>query len=90
MKSADDTAVAILGWLAGEPELLSRFLALTGTDPASLRKAIGEPGFMGGLVAFLMDHEPTLIAFCTATETAPEEVVRAHQAFSGPANFEDI
>ncbi|WOS63987.1 DUF3572 domain-containing protein [Sinorhizobium fredii] len=90
MKSADETAVAILGWLAGEPELLSRFLALTGTDAASLRKAVGDPGFMGGLVAFLMEHEPTLMAFCTATETAPEEVVRAHQAFSGPANFEDI
>ncbi|ASY55999.1 MULTISPECIES: DUF3572 domain-containing protein [Sinorhizobium] len=89
MKSADETAIAILGWLANEPELLSRFLALTGTDPVSLRKAVGDPAFMGGVVAFLMDHEPTLIAFCAATGTAPEDVVWAHQAFSGPAHFED-
>jgi len=87
MKSADDTAIAILTWLAGEPEFMSRFLALTGTDVASLRSAAGDPGFMGGLVAFLMDHEPTLMAFCTATETPPEEVVRAHHVFSGPRDY---
>jgi hypothetical protein len=89
MKSTDETAIAILSWLASEPELLSRFLALSGTDLGSLRKATGDPGFMGGLVAFLMDHEPTLMAFCAATQTPPEDVVRAYQAFSGPANFED-
>ncbi|MCA1366237.1 DUF3572 domain-containing protein [Bradyrhizobium sp. BRP14] len=87
MKSADDTAIAILTWLAGEPELMSRFLALTGTDVASLRSAAGDPGFMGGLVAFLMDHEPTLMAFCTATGISPEEVVRAHHVFSGPRDY---
>lgn len=89
MKSADEIAIDILSWLAGEPELLSRFLALTGTDPTALRNAIAEPGFMGGLVAFLMDHEPTLMAFCTATGTTPEDVVRAHMALSGHAGFED-
>ena len=89
MKSADDTAIAILTWLASEPELMSRFLALSGTDLASLRSAVGDPGFMGGLVAFLMDHEPTLMAFCTATQTSPEEVVRAHHIFSGPRDFEE-
>ncbi|WFU48705.1 DUF3572 domain-containing protein [Sinorhizobium terangae] len=89
MKSADETAIAILAWLADEPELLSRFLGLTGTDPGSLRTAIGEPGFMGGLVAFLMDHEPTLMAFCEATQTRPEEVVRAHHLLSGASDFED-
>jgi hypothetical protein len=89
MSSADDTAIAILAWLANEPELLSRFLALTGTDPAALRSAVGEPGFMGGLVGFLMEHEPTLMAFCAATGTSPEDVVRAHHAFSGPGDFEE-
>lgn len=89
MKSADETAIAILSWLAGEPELLSRFLALSGTDIESLRGAVGDAGFMAGLVAFLMDHEPTLLAFCAATDTSPEDVVRAHQTLSGPADFED-
>ncbi|WDZ77876.1 DUF3572 domain-containing protein [Ensifer adhaerens] len=89
MKSADEIAIDILAWLANEPELLSRFLALTGTDPTALRNAITEPGFMGGLIAFLMDHEPTLMAFCQATGTAPEDVVSAHAALSGHSGFED-
>ncbi|MFQ6159418.1 DUF3572 domain-containing protein [Sinorhizobium meliloti] len=89
MKNAEDTAIAILTWLANEPELMSRFLALTGTDPASLRGAVGEPGFIGGIVAFLMEHEPTLMAFCNETQTSPDEVVRAHHALSGPRDFEE-
>jgi len=89
MKSADDISIDILSWLASEPELLSRFLALSGTDPGSLRQAARDPGFLGGVVSFLMDHEPTLMAFCAATQTPPEEVVRAHQVFSGPMNFDD-
>lgn len=89
MKSADEIAIDILAWLAGEPELLSRFLALTGTEPGALRTAITEPGFLGGLIAFLMDHEPTLLAFCEATCTAPQDVVSAHMALSGHSGFED-
>lgn len=79
-----ETAIAILAWLAGEPDLLSRFLALTGVEPGALRGAAGDPAFLAGLVDFLMSHEPTLIAFCEATGTAPETVVRAHALLAGP------
>ncbi|HEV7320937.1 MAG TPA: DUF3572 domain-containing protein [Ensifer sp.] len=89
MKNADEIAIDILAWLAAEPELLSRFLALTGTEPGALRSAITEPGFMGGIVAFLMEHEPTLMAFCEATGTAPQDVVSAHTALSGHSSFDD-
>ena len=84
MTPAEETAISILAWLANEPELLGRFLALTGTDPASLRHAAADPGFLAGVVDFLMGHEPTLISFCEATGTKPEQVVRAHAALSGP------
>ncbi len=87
MTPPDEVAIAILGWLAGEPELLGRFMALTGTEPSSLRHAMGDPGFMAGLVDFLMQHEPTLLAFCEATGRKPEDVVRAHAALSGPMDY---
>ena len=86
-EDAEATAVAILGWLAGEPELLSRFLALTGVAPADVRGAMNDPVFLAGLVDFLMSHEPTLMAFSAATGIAPEAVVRAHATFSGPADW---
>lgn len=84
MTAAEETAIAVLAWLANEPELLGRFLALTGTDPSSLRHAAADPGFLAGVVDFLMGHEPTLLSFCAATGTPPEDVVRAHMVLSGP------
>ena len=83
-EDADATALSILGWLAGEPDLLSRFLALTGVAPGEVRNAINDPGFLAGLVDFLMEHEPTLLAFSAATGIPPEAVVHAHAVLSGP------
>lgn len=82
-QEAETTAISVLAWLAGEPELLSRFLSLTGVDPAGLREAADNRGFLVGLLDFLMGHEPTLIAFCEATGRKPEQVVRAHALLSG-------
>ena len=89
-QDAEVTAVAILGWLAGEPELLSRFLALTGVSPSEVRNAINDPGFLAGLVDFLMSHEPTLLAFSDATGIKPEAVVHAHAVLSGPNDGGDF
>lgn len=82
-QAGETTAVSVLAWLAGEPEYLSRFLSLTGVDPSDLRAASTDRGFLAGLVEFLMGHEPTLMAFCAATDTKPEDVVRAHAILSG-------
>ena len=90
VREAEETAVAILGWLAGEPELLSRFLALTGVAPSEVRNAVDDPGFLAGIVDFLMGHEPTLLAFTAATGMQPEAVVRAHEILSGPYGSHDF
>lgn len=81
---AAETATAILGWLAGEPDMLQRFLTLSGVSPAQIRTAISDPGFLGGMIDFVMGHEPTLMAFCDATGTKPEDVVAASRHFTQP------
>ncbi|MBC7281563.1 DUF3572 domain-containing protein [Hoeflea sp.] len=83
MADAEDTAIAVLVWLAGEPELMGRFLALTGLEASNLREAAREPGFLAGVLSFLMNHEPTLMDFCAANGTRPEEVSRAFHALGG-------
>ena len=83
MADAEDTAIAVLVWLAGEPELMGRFLALTGLEASNLREAAREPGFLVGVLGFLMNHEPTLMEFCAASSTRPEEVSRAFHVLGG-------
>ncbi len=82
MNDAEDTAVAVLGWLAGQPDLMSRFLALSGLTADGLRQASTEPGFFAGLLAFLMNHEPTLMAFCEETGTPPARVAGAYRTLA--------
>lgn len=79
-----ETAIAVLAWLANEPDMFGRFLALTGVEPGMVRNAMNEPAFLSGMMDFLMAHEPTLMAFCAATDTQPEAVVAAAAHFSPP------
>jgi hypothetical protein len=79
-----EIAIAVLGWLANEPDMFGRFLALTGMEPGQLRHAAGDPAFLGGMLDFLMQHEPSLMAFCEASGTAPEAVMSASAHFSAP------
>lgn len=80
---AEDIAISVLAWLSGEPELLGRFMALTGLEAGNLRDAALEPGFLAGVLGFLMNHEPTLMKFCTARDEKPETVARAFQTLGG-------
>lgn len=79
-----EIAIRVLGWLAADPDMLGRFLALTGMEPGQLRHAVDDPGFLGGMLDFLMAHEPSLLAFCEATGTAPEAVMTAGAQFTSP------
>ena len=62
---------------------MGRFLALTGLEASSLREASKQPGFLAGVLGFLMNHEPTLLRFCEATGTSPETVAKAFHALGG-------
>ncbi|WJH39698.1 DUF3572 domain-containing protein [Aliirhizobium terrae] len=81
---AEETAATVLAWLAGEPDMFQRFLALSGVTPDQIRNAVSDPGFLAGMIDFVMGHEPTLLAFCEATGTKPETVVAASHHYTGP------
>ncbi len=81
---AAELAVAVLGWLANEPDMLSRFLALSGLGPHDLRSAMQDTGFHAGLLDFVMNDEPSLMAFCAVSGYKPEQVAAAWARISGP------
>lgn len=77
---AEALAARALQFLADEPRLLSRFLAVTGIPPQAIRRAAAEPGFLAGVLDFLLAHEPDLLTFARASGHSPDDIARARAA----------
>jgi hypothetical protein len=76
-QNAETIAIEALGFVAADPELLPRFLAITGIEAQSIREAAREPGFLAGVLQFILAHEPTLMKFSEASGLAPATVAGA-------------
>lgn len=81
--AAQAVAIQALGFIASDAELLPRFLALTGIEPAGIRDAAREPAFLAGVLQFVMAHEPTLLAFAERADLRPSAVGEALRALPG-------
>ncbi|MCR4268586.1 DUF3572 domain-containing protein [Nitratireductor sp. ZSWI3] len=79
-EEAERIAIAALSFIAADPELLPRFLALTGIEAGQIREAAAEPGFLAGVLGFVLAHEPTLLRFSEASGIAPASVAAAPAA----------
>lgn len=77
LDSAETVAIEALGFIAGDPEQLNRFLALTGLNPDALRDAAGEPNFLLGVLDYLAADDPLLQEFARHREIAPEIIMKA-------------
>ncbi|GHD09013.1 DUF3572 domain-containing protein [Tianweitania populi] len=79
LSSAESIGVSALGFIAADPELLGRFLAITGIEPAQIRQAATEPGFLAGVLDFVLAHEPTLLAFASSSDLDPAAILKARR-----------
>lgn len=79
----DVLALNALAWLSGEPELLSRFLALSGLQPGQIAAVAREPAFLGGVLDFIVANEADLLRFAAASDLRPEAVADAWRRLSG-------
>jgi hypothetical protein len=84
---AENLAVTALAFIAGEPELLRRFLDLTGLNPSEIRSAACEPGFLAGVLDFLMDHESVLLTYATSIGRSPNDFVMARNSLSASSEY---
>jgi hypothetical protein len=86
---AEAAAISALGFIAGDAELLPRFLAITGIEAASIREAAREPGFLAGVLDFLLAHEPSLMRFAAETGADPASIAEARRILAnGNDRFE--
>jgi len=83
-EAAEQLAVSALGFLAAEPDRLSRFLSLSGLGPQNLRAAAADPAFLASVLDYLLSDEPLLLAFAAAQEQAPETIAAARRALGEP------
>ena len=82
-EAAEALAIQALNFLATEPARLSRFLALSGLAPESIRAAAAESGFLAGVLAHLGEDETLLVAFAAEAGVTPAEVDRARRLLAG-------
>lgn len=80
---AEVLALRALAHIAGDERLLERFVALTGCGADDLRARAGEPAFLGAVLDFLLEDEPSVVAFAAAAGLAPEDVLRARAKLPG-------
>jgi hypothetical protein len=74
---AEAVAVQALAFIAENPEALGRFLSLAGLGPANLRTAAGDPGFLTGVIDYILGDEPLLVSFAESAGIQPGMVGEA-------------
>jgi hypothetical protein len=82
-EAAEALAVQALAYLAGDPEHLGRFLALSGLGPDTIRAAAGDRSFLAGVIEYVTSDESLLIAFTEHAQVSPAQVVDACAVLAG-------
>ena len=82
-EQAETLALTALSHVAGDEQLLNKFLATSGLTLAELRAAAGSPETLAGVLDFLLVHEPDLLAFCETAGLAPQGPAAARRALPG-------
>jgi hypothetical protein len=86
-EEAENVALGAFSFLTGDEERLSRFLAVSGLRPDTIRSAASSPGFFAGILDYVVSDEPLLIALTKELNTKPEHIMQAHWTLS-PSEFE--
>lgn len=81
---AETLAIQALGHLAQDKEVLERFLSITGLAPERIREAAATPGFLAGVLDYLMQNEALLLTFSENNNIKAESILAAHRQLSGP------
>jgi len=78
-------ALMALAYIAGDSDLLERFLALSGLDLDGLKARAQDPNLLGAILDFLLAHEPDLMAFATDSQVLPASIAAARRKLPGGA-----
>ena len=89
-ETAEIEAIQALSFVAGDAERLGLFLAETGLGPETLRSASKDPGFLVGVLDFLLRDEAMIKAFSESSHLDPKIVSNAREALGDPSWESDV
>lgn len=69
--AARDLAQQVLIFLSADGDRIGRFLAASGSGPQEIRAGLNDPGFLGGVIDYLLGDEALLLEFCAENEVDP-------------------
>ena len=72
----EEIADLCLTHLVQNPEQLADFMGIAGFSPDGLRKAIGTKSFALGLLDYVVQNEPLLLAISQQSALQPETIMR--------------
>ena len=85
--AAEAIAARALGFIAGDPARLGRFLAESGLGPDNIRNAASYPAFLPAVLDFILANEEDLLAFANELGINPHHVGAARRLLPG-ASFD--
>jgi len=74
--TVEELADLCLTHLVQNPDQLADFMSITGLSPEALRQAVGQKSLAGGLIDYVVQNEPLLLAICQEAALRPETVMR--------------
>ncbi|MGL4397254.1 MAG: DUF3572 domain-containing protein [Hyphomicrobium sp.] len=80
---AETFALQGLAFLASDPDRLTRFMTLTGADPADLRGFSGDGALQASVLDYLLQDESLLLVFTSSNGIDPALVSPAHHLLTG-------
>lgn len=84
----EELAVQALNYLSIDQERLLRFLQHTGIEPAAIRQAAEMPGFLLGVMDYIVAHEWLVIGLAEHAGVRPEAVTAAREALAPRSEFD--
>lgn len=82
-EEAENVAIQAIAWISTQPDLLGIFLDSSGLDPDTVKRAAREPGFLGGVLDFLLGADQHVTGFCDAHGLPYDMPARARAALPG-------
>ena len=80
---AETRALQVLGWLAGEEDLLPVFMGATGVGEADLRARAAEPELLASVLDFVLMDDQWVMSAASALGWPPQDFVTVRTALPG-------